>query len=59
MYVSCRNLSVSEGKTMFIATLRWRDQFNVEAACKEAFPQDVFGQLGHIYGQDKAGRPVV
>ncbi|KAJ3932874.1 MAG: CRAL-TRIO domain-containing protein [Lentinula lateritia] len=58
-FLRARNLSVSEGKTMFIATLRWRDQFNVEAACKEAFPQDVFGQLGHIYGQDKAGRPVV
>ncbi|KAJ3916679.1 CRAL-TRIO domain-containing protein [Lentinula edodes] len=46
-------------KTTFIATLRWRDQFNVEAACKEEFPQDMFGQLGHIYGQDKTGRPVV
>jgi hypothetical protein len=44
---------------MFISTLRWRDEFNVEAACKEEFPQDVFGQLGHIYGKDKQGRPVV
>ncbi|KAF8824585.1 hypothetical protein HHX47_DHR8000486 [Lentinula edodes] len=58
-FLRARNLSVSEGKTMFIATLRWRDQFNVEAAGKEEFPQDVFRQLGHIYGQDKAGRPVV
>ncbi|KAJ3732104.1 CRAL-TRIO domain-containing protein [Lentinula guzmanii] len=58
-FLRARNLSVSEGKVMFIATLRWRDEFNVEAACKEEFPQDVFGQLGHIYGKDKAGRPVV
>lgn len=44
---------------MFVATLRWRDEFDVEAACKEKFPEDVFGQLGYIYGKDKQGRPVV
>ncbi|KAJ3772673.1 CRAL-TRIO domain-containing protein [Lentinula raphanica] len=58
-FLRARNLNVTEAKTMFIATLRWRDEFNVEAACKEEFPQDVFGSLGHIYGKDKAGRPVV
>lgn len=44
---------------MLVSTLRWRESFNVEAAMKEEFPQDVFGQIGHIFGNDKAGRPVV
>ncbi|KIK61649.1 hypothetical protein GYMLUDRAFT_42673 [Collybiopsis luxurians FD-317 M1] len=58
-FLRARNLSVSEAKAMFISTLRWRDEFNVEAACNEVFPEDVFGELGHIYGTDKEGRPVV
>jgi len=44
---------------MLVATLRWRDEFDVEAACNEKFPQDIFGSLGHIYGHDKQGHPVV
>lgn len=44
---------------MFVATLRWREEFNVEAALKEEFPEDVFGSVGHIYGKDKGGRPVL
>jgi len=43
---------------MLISTLRWRKSFDVEAAMKEQFPEDVFGQLGKIYGKDKEGRPV-
>ena len=43
---------------MMIATLRWRDEFKVEDAMKETFP-DVFNGFGHIYGHDKEGRPVV
>ena len=53
-----RNLNVAEAKTMMIATLRWRDEFNVEEAVRETFPADVFGKLGYIYGKDKQGRPV-
>lgn len=44
---------------MLIATLRWRDEFDVDAALKEEYPEDIFGNLGHIYGHDKGGRPVV
>lgn len=44
---------------MLVSTLRWRESFNVEAAMKEEFPQNVFGQLGYNFGHDKAGRPVV
>jgi hypothetical protein len=44
---------------MFISTLRWRKNFDIEAVMKEEFLQDVFGKLGHIYGTDKEGRPLV
>lgn len=54
-----RNLSVRDAREMLIATLRWRDEFNVDAATKEDFPSDVFENLGHVYGHDKDGRPVV
>ena len=43
---------------MMIATLRWRDEFKVEDAMKETFP-DVFNGFGHVYGHDKEGRPIV
>ncbi|KAF7308356.1 CRAL-TRIO domain-containing protein [Mycena chlorophos] len=58
-FLRARNLNPSAANEMFIATLRWRDEFKVDDACKEEFPQDVFGKLGHIYGKDKDGRPVV
>ena len=43
---------------MFVSTLRWRQSFDVEAAGKEEFPQDVFGNIGHNFGRDRDGRPV-
>ncbi|KAL0955266.1 hypothetical protein HGRIS_004156 [Hohenbuehelia grisea] len=58
-FLRARNLNPSAAKDMMVATLRWRDQFGVEKAMKEEFPDDVFGQLGHVYGKDKEGRPVV
>ncbi|KAL0059394.1 Non-classical phosphatidylinositol transfer protein (PITP) [Marasmius tenuissimus] len=58
-FLRARNLNPTAAHEMLVATLRWRDEFNVEAACKEEFPKDIFGQLGHIYGKDKEGRPVV
>lgn len=57
--MSSRNLSVRDAHTMMVATLRWRESFNVEAAVKEEYPEDIFGQLGHVFGSDKDGRPVV
>jgi hypothetical protein len=54
-----RNLSVREARDMFTSTLKWRKTFDIEAVMKEEFPQDVFGSLGHIYGTDKEGRPIV
>ncbi|KAF8637640.1 hypothetical protein AX17_002708 [Amanita inopinata Kibby_2008] len=58
-FLRARNLSVRDARDMLTATLRWRMFFNVEAAMEEQFPQEVFGQLGHAYGKDKGGRPVV
>jgi phosphatidylinositol transfer protein SFH5 len=43
---------------MLTATLRWRDEFKVNEVVQEEFPDDVFGQLGYVYGKDKSGRPV-
>lgn len=58
-FLRARNLNVHEARDMLVSTLRWRESFNVEAAMKEEFPQNVFGQLGYNFGHDKAGRPVV
>ncbi|KAJ7117686.1 CRAL-TRIO domain-containing protein [Mycena epipterygia] len=58
-FLRARNLNPTAASEMFVATLRWRDEFDVDAALKEEFPEDVFGKLGHIYGHDKEGRPVV
>jgi hypothetical protein len=49
---------VQLAKEAMIATLRWRDEFDVEAACREEFPEEVFGGLGNIFGVDKDKRPV-
>jgi hypothetical protein len=52
-----RNLSVNDAKTMMINTLRWREEFKIEEAMKETYP-DIFDRFGHLYGRDKEGRPV-
>jgi hypothetical protein len=51
-----RNLNVNDAKTMMIDTLRWREEFKIEEAMKETYP-DVFNSFGHLYGRDKEGRP--
>jgi phosphatidylinositol transfer protein SFH5 len=53
-----RYLNVVEARALMVQTLRWREQFGVADAMREVFPQEVFGLLGHLYGHDKAGRPV-
>jgi phosphatidylinositol transfer protein SFH5 len=57
-YVWTRNLNVNDAKTMMITTLRWRDEFKIEEAMKETYP-DVLNGFGHLYGRDKQGRPVM
>ncbi|KAF9525364.1 CRAL-TRIO domain-containing protein [Crepidotus variabilis] len=58
-FLRARHLNVSEGRSMLVNTLRWRESFDLKAACAEEFPKDVFGGLGKVYGRDKGGRPVV
>ncbi|KIK78506.1 hypothetical protein PAXRUDRAFT_163858 [Paxillus rubicundulus Ve08.2h10] len=58
-FLRARNLDPTEAKDMFISTLRWRESFNVDAAMNERFPDEVFGNLGKVYGKDKQGHPVI
>ena len=51
-------MNVELAKEMMVHTLRWRDEFGVEAAVAEKFPEDVFGNLGHIYGRSKNNQPI-
>ena len=53
-----RNLNVNDAKTMMIATLRWRDEFKLDEAMKETYP-DMFNGFGHLYGRDKQRRPIM
>lgn len=57
-WLRARNLNVNEAKTMMIETLRWREEFKIEEAMKETYP-DVFNGFGHLYGRDKEGRPMM
>ena len=54
-----RYLNVQEARAMLVKTLRWREHFGVAAAMKEEFPEELFGQLGRLFGRDKGGRPVM
>ncbi|EDR14613.1 uncharacterized protein LACBIDRAFT_305410 [Laccaria bicolor S238N-H82] len=58
-FLRARNLSVSEAREMLRNTLRWRELFDLNAAMKEEFPEELFGGLGGIHGHDKEGRPIV
>jgi hypothetical protein len=49
---------VNDAKTMMIETLQWREEFKIEEAMKETYP-DVFNGFGHLYGRDKDGRPMM
>ena len=43
---------------MLIKTIKWRAAFKADELVNEKFPEEVFGNLSHIYGKDKEGRPV-
>lgn len=43
---------------MMTATLRWRDEFKISEILNETFPEEIFGAVGRVYGNDKEGRPV-
>ncbi|KAJ8694681.1 Non-classical phosphatidylinositol transfer protein (PITP) [Pleurotus ostreatus] len=58
-FLRARHLSPTSAQEMMVATLRWRELFGVDAAMKEEFPAEIFGQLGHVFGTDTEGHPVV
>ncbi|KAG2011423.1 SEC14 cytosolic factor [Coprinopsis cinerea AmutBmut pab1-1] len=58
-FLRARNLNPTAAREMLVGTLRWRESFNIEAALKEEFPQDLFGKLAHVHGVDKENRPIV
>ncbi|KAI5118679.1 hypothetical protein M0805_003616 [Coniferiporia weirii] len=57
-FLRARALNVEDAKKMLVNTLKWRIDFKIDELLNEEFPQDVFGNAGHIFGKDKEGRPV-
>ena len=57
-FARARELNVEHAAEMLVATLRWRDEIQIDEVLKEEFDQDVFGRLGKVFGKDKDGRPV-
>jgi len=57
-FLRARNLDIKAASEMLVNTLRWRQEMKIDDVMKEEFPQEVFGNLGHVYGKDKGGRPV-
>jgi len=57
-FLRARNLDNTAASEMLVNTLRWRQEIRVDELMKEEFPQEVFGNLGHIFGKDIGGRPV-
>jgi hypothetical protein len=55
---SDRELNVENATSMMISTLKWRAEFKTDELATEAFSQDIFGPVGHVFGRDKDGRPV-
>lgn len=49
---------VQKAMERLTATIKWREEFKVESLLTETFPVEVFGNVGHVYGRDKEGRPI-
>ncbi|KAJ2004042.1 Non-classical phosphatidylinositol transfer protein (PITP) [Coemansia thaxteri] len=57
-FLKARNNDIGLARQMLVSTLKWRAEFNVAGILEEEFPEDIFGNVGYIYGQDEQGRPV-
>ncbi|KAJ2448204.1 Non-classical phosphatidylinositol transfer protein (PITP) [Coemansia sp. RSA 2336] len=57
-FIRARNSDLKLAREMLVNTLKWRAEFGVEGILQEKFPEDVFGNVGYLYGQDNDGRPV-
>ncbi|KAJ2595244.1 Non-classical phosphatidylinositol transfer protein (PITP) [Coemansia sp. RSA 1721] len=57
-FIKARGNDVEQAQEMLKNTLVWREKFNVAGILDEEFPEDVFANVGYIYGHDPEGRPV-
>ncbi|KAJ2763345.1 Non-classical phosphatidylinositol transfer protein (PITP), partial [Coemansia nantahalensis] len=57
-FLRARNGDMEQALAMLIKTLQWRASFDIDGLMDEAFPEDVFGSVGFVFGRDKEGRPV-
>ncbi|THH27787.1 hypothetical protein EUX98_g6387 [Antrodiella citrinella] len=57
-FLRARNLDVAQAHEMLLATLKWRQDFGIEAIMAEKFDDAIFGKLGFVVGHDKEDRPV-
>ncbi|EIN09582.1 CRAL/TRIO domain-containing protein, partial [Punctularia strigosozonata HHB-11173 SS5] len=58
-FLRARNLNAAEAREMIRQTLRWRDEFKIDEVLKEEFDPEVYGNIGHIFGKDKLGHPII
>lgn len=52
-------MNIRDARDMLQSTLRWRKSFDIEGAMQQKFPEGLFDAMGHVYGKDKEGRPVM
>ncbi|KAJ2857832.1 Non-classical phosphatidylinositol transfer protein (PITP) [Coemansia erecta] len=57
-FIRARRNDVEQAQEMLKNTLVWREKFNVAGIMDETFPEDVFANVGFVYGHDPEGRPV-
>ncbi|KAJ2505007.1 Non-classical phosphatidylinositol transfer protein (PITP), partial [Coemansia sp. RSA 2052] len=57
-FLKARSGDIALARQMLTNTLKWRAEFNIAGLLEEEFPEDVFGNVGYIYGHDEQGRPV-
>ncbi|KAJ2086977.1 Non-classical phosphatidylinositol transfer protein (PITP), partial [Coemansia sp. S100] len=57
-FLKARSGDIALARQMLTNALKWRAEFNIEGILEEEFPEDVFGKVGFIHGNDGQGRPV-
>ncbi|KAJ2910747.1 Non-classical phosphatidylinositol transfer protein (PITP) [Coemansia aciculifera] len=57
-FLKARSGDIPLARQMLTNTLKWRAEFNIATLLDEEFPEDVFGNVGYIFGHDEQGRPV-
>ncbi|KAJ1679767.1 Non-classical phosphatidylinositol transfer protein (PITP) [Spiromyces aspiralis] len=57
-FLRARTLDADAAAKMLADTLQWRSDFEINALLDEEFPEDIFKNIGVVYGKDRRGRPV-